>query len=113
MANPKIKSDNMYQLLREERVKEFNELREQGIEAELQNCDFRGVDLRGINSDGLDLSHCYFRQANLRGIDFSNTQLQGASINAAKVSGALFPEELSADEITLSLVHGTRMRYRK
>ncbi|MFO7636044.1 MAG: GNAT family N-acetyltransferase [Clostridia bacterium] len=43
---------------------------------------------------------------------FSETRLDGASINAAKVSGTLFPRELSAEEITLSLLHGTRMRYR-
>jgi hypothetical protein len=29
----------------------------------------------------------------------------------AKVSGVYFPAELSADEIRLSLDHGTRLRY--
>ena len=34
-----------------------------------------------------------------------------ASINAAQISGAYFPTDLSASEIELSLLHGTRMRY--
>ena len=113
MATPEIKANNMYQLLREERIDEFNRLREEGHDVDLVNCDLRGVDLRGLNAKGLDMSGCYFRQANLRGIDFSETRLEGASINGAKISGALFPSDLSADEITLSVVHGTRMRYQK
>lgn len=32
-------------------------------------------------------------------------------INGAKISGAYFPAELTASEIELSLLHGTRMRY--
>ena len=51
-------------------------------------------------------------EADLRGIDFRKARLEGASINAAKISGAYFPVELSAGEIELSLLHGTRMRYR-
>jgi hypothetical protein len=39
-------------------------------------------------------------------------ELEGASINSAKISGTYFPPSLSAEEITLSLVHGTRLRYR-
>jgi len=37
--------------------------------------------------------------------------MDGASINACKISGVLFPVELSTSEIELSLFHGTRMRY--
>jgi len=29
------------------------------------------------------------------------------------VSGCYFPDELAADEIVMSLNHGTRMRYRR
>ena len=58
------------------------------------------------------MSDCYLRHADLRGVDFSQTRLQGASINGARISGTYFPPELSADEINLSLLHGTRMRYR-
>jgi hypothetical protein len=38
--------------------------------------------------------------------------MEGASIRNAKVSGTLFPKNLRAQEIRLSLDHGTRMRAR-
>jgi uncharacterized protein YjbI with pentapeptide repeats len=100
----------MYQLLRDGNIKEFNTLKAAGDKADLTGCDFRNVDLRGIDAQGLNFSDCYFRQADLRGVDFRNCRLDGASINAAKVSGAFFPADLSAEEITLSLLHGTRLR---
>lgn len=106
-----IKDDPLYILLREGKIEEFNTLRERGHACDLTYCDFRGLDLRGLNAKGLDFSHSYFRQADLRGVDFSETMLDGCSINGSKISGVLFPRELNADEITLSLLHGTRMRY--
>jgi uncharacterized protein YjbI with pentapeptide repeats len=106
-----IKHDEpLYMLLREGKMEEFNQRRAAGEACDLTFCDFRGLDLKNWDTAGLDLSGCYFRQADLRGVDFSNARLDGASINSAKVSGVLFPACLSADEITLSLMHGTRMR---
>jgi uncharacterized protein YjbI with pentapeptide repeats len=110
-VRPIISDDPLYQLLREGKVKEFNEHRENGEAAAFSGYDFRGLDLKGLNAKGLDLSNCYFRQADLRGIDFSEANLDGASINGSKISGTLFPRQLSAEEITLSLMHGSRMRY--
>ncbi len=109
---PKITDDPMYQLLREERIEEFNELRKNGEKLDFSYCDFRNLDLRGMNAANIDFSHAYFRQSDLRGIDFSQSRLEGSSINSARISGVYFPVALSADEITLSLLHGTRMRYR-
>ena len=109
---PKIKTDPLYRLLREGRVTVFNEEKARGKHCDLTHCDFRGLDLRGIDADGLDLSGCYFRQADLRGVDLSKAKLEGASIHSARIAGAYFPKEISGDEITLSLMHGTRMRYR-
>ncbi len=107
----KITNDPMYRLLREGCIKEFNVKRAAGEKVDLTRCDLRGLDLRGLEVDGLDFSECYFRQADLRGIDFRKAKLEGASINAAKISGVYFPVELTASEIELSLLHGTRMRY--
>lgn len=101
----------MYQLLRHERVTEFNDRRAAGEAVDLANCDFRSLDLRGLNAKGLDLSGAYFRGADLRGIDFSETNLEGVSIATAKISGAKFPKELPASEIMLSMQFGARMRY--
>lgn len=106
-----VSSDPLYKLLREGRIKDFNSRRKHGEKTDLRDHDFRGLDLREMDAKGLDLSGCYFRQTDLRGVDLSESRLEGASINAAKISGTLFPRELSAAEITLSLMHGTRLRY--
>lgn len=112
MSNLRIKNDDvLYRLLRDGKISDFNERKAKGESIDLTSCDFRGVDLRTLDADGLDLSGCYFRQSDLRGVDFSKAKLEGASINAAKISGTYFPPQLTADEITLSLLHGTRMRY--
>jgi uncharacterized protein YjbI with pentapeptide repeats len=60
----------------------------------------------------LDFSNSYFRQSDLRSVDLQKSRLEGASINAAKISGADFLAELTASEFGLSLLHGCRMRYR-
>jgi uncharacterized protein YjbI with pentapeptide repeats len=108
----RLPNDAMYLLLREGCVTEFNAKKASGEKVDLRGCDLRGLDLRGLEADGLDLSDCYFRQADLRSVDFRKARLEGASINAAKISGAYFPADLTASEIGLSLLHGTRMRYR-
>jgi uncharacterized protein YjbI with pentapeptide repeats len=109
---PKIKTDPLYRLLREGRIEAFNQQKALGKSADLTHCDFRGIDLRGLDADGLDLSGCYFRQADLRGVDLSHARLEGASIHSARIAGTYFPPAIPADEIQLSLMHGTRMRYR-
>lgn len=111
-STPQIKTDELYRLLREGKIEEFNSRRENGENCDLKAADFRNVDLKGLNADGLDLSNCYFRMSNLRGIDFSKTILDGSSIHGAQISGVYFPAALSAEEILLSLEHGTRMRYK-
>ena len=109
---PKIKTDHLYRLQREGRVTVLNEEKARGTHCDLTQCDFRGLDLRGINAAGLELSGCNFRQADLRGVALSKAKLEGASIHSARIAGAFFPKEISGVEITLSLLHGTRMRYR-
>lgn len=111
MAEPEMKDNHLYHLLREGKIGDFNHACSKGDIPDLVNADMRGLSLKGLDADGLDLRGCYFRQADLRGIDFSKANLDGASIHAAKISGCVFPEEISACEITLSLTHGTRMRY--
>ncbi|MFK5985446.1 MAG: pentapeptide repeat-containing protein [Pseudomonadota bacterium] len=110
MTKPIIKNDSLYQLVRDGRIEEFNQRKKAGEVCDFQSVDLRTVDLRGIDARGLDFSHAYFRQADLRGVDFSCSKLDGASINAAKISGTFFPANIKAEEILLSLNHGTRMR---
>jgi uncharacterized protein YjbI with pentapeptide repeats len=108
----RLSTGPLYQLLRDGRIAEFNAQKAAGMKEDLTACDFRNVDLKGLDADGLDLSDGYFRLADLRGIDFRHCRLEGASLNGAKVSGAFFPPELSAEEILLSITHGIRLRYR-
>jgi uncharacterized protein YjbI with pentapeptide repeats len=111
MAEPEMKDNRLYHLLREGKIDDFNHACAKGESPDLSNADMRGLNLKGLHAEGLDLQGCYFRQADLRGIDFSKANLDGASIHAAKISGCKFPREISADEINLSLTHGTCMRY--
>jgi len=113
MSAPAIKHDDeLYQLLREEQIEEFNSRRAGGERCDLTHCDFRGLDLRGLNADGIDFTGSYFRQTDLRGVNFAKSCLRECSLNGAKISGVYFPMDLAPEEINLSMAHGTRMRYR-
>ncbi len=112
MAAPRISDDPLYRLLRDGKIAEFNQRIGAGETTDLTGCDFRHLNLQGLIATGLDFSNSYFRQADLRGIDFSDCgNLEGASIHAAKISGCYFPINIRAEEILLSLEHGTRIRY--
>jgi uncharacterized protein YjbI with pentapeptide repeats len=112
MARPKITQDPIYQLIRNEKIVEFNKLKASGKSCDLVGHDFRGLDLRLLDVDGLDLSGAYFRGADLRGLDFRNTKLEGASFASANISGVYFPSQITAAEIDLSVKYGTRVRYK-
>jgi len=112
MSKPVISDDPMYQLLREGEIKAFNEKKAAGGAVNMSGFDFRNMNLQGMDASGLDLSNCYFRKTDLRGLDLSQANLLGASIHDARISGVLFPAQLTAEEITLSLDHGVRLRYR-
>ncbi len=107
---PHISKDPMYQLLRDDKVAHFNKLRAEGKSCDLVGCDFRGLDLRELDVKGLDLTDAYFRGADLRSVDFRNCKLIGASLADAKISGCYFPNDISAQEILMSLTQGTRLR---
>lgn len=104
------KSDSMYVLLQDDNIEAFNQGRENGEAVNLANAKFRAFDLKGANLQDLDLSGAYFKNADLRGQDFRGCNLDGCSLLNAKISGVYFPNCYSADEITLSVLHGTRLR---
>lgn len=107
---PIISQDPLYQLLRDENMDAFNQAVAEGKTCNLVECDFRGLDLRGLIADGLNMSGAYFRGADLRGIDFRRCNLEGASFIDSKLSGCYFPKELAAEELRLSLEQGIRVR---
>jgi uncharacterized protein YjbI with pentapeptide repeats len=98
-------------LVQEDKPQDFNRLIEPlNGQVDLSGGMFRGYDLRKFNLQRANLTDCYFRNADLRGLDLENAKLHGASLKDAKVSGVLFPLDIPADEIRLSLDHGTRLR---
>lgn len=108
---PRKLEHELYLLLREERVRDFNELWKSGERVDFTGCDFRGVDLRGLQAEGACFKDAYFRGADLRGLDLRSVSLEGASLAQALVSGTYFPAQLPAQEIQMSVQLGTRMRY--
>ncbi len=100
----------MDQLLREGRYADFNQRVEEEGPADMTGANLRMTDLREANLKGASLKNAYMRACDLRGQDLSDCDLEGASLANAKVSGVLFPSNITADEITMSISHGTRMR---
>ena len=97
--------------LQDEKVEAFNRhVDSNGGEVDLQNAHLRSYDLRKCNLRLADLRGAYMRASDLRALDLSEAQLEGASIKDAKISGVMFPRSLSANEINLSVTHGTRLR---
>ena len=109
---PIVSDDPMYLLLKDGQIRQFNKNRAEGQAANLVGCDFSGLDLRGMEADGLDLRNSAFHQTDLRGVDLRAANLEGVTLHEALIAGAYFPMALAADEIELSLEHGTRLRYR-
>lgn len=111
-GKPVVKHDMLNTFLRDEKIEEANALLAKGFEADLSGTDFRALHLCGLNVEGLDFSNSYFRLADMRGLDLRTCNLEGASLHAAHITGCYFPKELSAEEIIMSVEHGTRMRYK-
>lgn len=107
---PRISQELMYQLIRDEKVEQFNKQKSEGKSCDLTGCDFKGLDLRNLDVSGLDFTDAYFRGADLRSLDFRGCKLAGASLADSKISGCFFPDDITADEILMSVQHGTRLR---
>jgi uncharacterized protein YjbI with pentapeptide repeats len=69
------------------------------------------VDFRGITEiNKVDVRGSYMRDADLRGLDIRAWDMEGCSLYHAKISGAFFPANISAQELHNSIQLGTRMR---
>jgi len=100
-------------ILFEENRDAFNKVVAGGKVADFSNQNLSDLDLTGFNLKNANLSGAYLRGANLAGQDLSGANLHGASLKQAKVSGCLFPDDIPAEEIRLSVDLGTRMRHTK
>ena len=110
VPSPHKIDDPLYDLLQQEKIMEFNSRRVLGDDCDLTGARLRGLDLRGLDAENLNLQDAYLRGADLRGIDFRTANLEGASLADANISGCYFPPSIPAEEIRLSVVHGTRIR---
>lgn len=109
-TGPQAIQHPLYLLLLEEDIAGFNARRARGEEVSLRGAQLRGLDLRGLVADGLDLGNACLRNCDLRGIDFRTTELEGATLTEARISGCYFPADIGAEEIRLSVEKGTRLR---
>ena len=111
MANEReIRSIPKIELLFEENIASFNRMVADGKPPDLANANLSGLDLRKARLRGLDLSGSYLRNCDLRGVDLTDCNLHGASLQGAQISGALFPDNVSMDEVRYSVEYGTRIR---
>ena len=109
-GRPKFLEDEAFRSLRAGELERFHAEIAGRETVDFSNCDLRGTDLRGADLSKVVLRGCYLRDADLRGLDLSRLDLGGCSLLHAKVSGTLFPLNLRAEEIRLSLEQGTRLR---
>lgn len=112
MSQPTFLDTPLFALLHKDDIVGFNKERPLNAPVDMRGGDFRSLDLRELNAEGIDFTDAYFRSADLRGLDLRNTCMEGASLAHAQISGAYFPPELTADEILMSVNFGTRLRYR-
>jgi uncharacterized protein YjbI with pentapeptide repeats len=110
MTIAEIKRTPKPTIMFEENATEYNKLVLEGKAPNLTCQNLSDLDLRAFNLATADLRGCYMRGANLCGLDLSEANLDGASIKNAQISGCLFPKNISACEIQLSLQYGTRLR---
>ncbi len=99
------------QMLFEENREAFNRAVAGGQIPDFSNQNLSDLDLTGFILINANLSGAYLRGANLAGQDLSGAQLHGASLKHANISGCLFPVDLPAEEIRLSVDMGIRMRH--
>lgn len=100
-------------LIQEDKHLDFNQYVENLEIVDLAGAHLRSYDLRKFNLSKANLTDAYMRATDLRGLDLRNAMFYGASLAEAKVSGAFFPENIPANEIMMSLQHGTRLRQGK
>ena len=70
MSQPRQLDHPLYHLLHNDDVKGFNAQKPKGVEVDLSGGDFRGLDLRNMDTDAVNFNDAYFRGADLRGLDF-------------------------------------------
>lgn len=110
MAKLRFLDDPAFKSLRAGETSEFQRLIENRATVDFSSTDLRGTDFRAIDLRKIILRDAYLRDADLRGCDLRQVDLTGATIQNARIAGAYFPDTLAAEEIMMSVRHGTRLR---
>lgn len=102
----------IYQAIVNEDVDTFNKICLTHDHFDLSSHSFLSVDFRkfDLSKALFNFDNCYFKSSDLRGQTLSHSSFSGASMHLARVSGVLFPDNVSAQEIELSINKGTRIR---
>ena len=110
MAISPEKNIQMFDMLIDGNIDKFNDERTKGNLPDFSKKNLRGIDLRRADFDGVSLHDAILSHADIRGLNLHSSDMEGASMKDAKISGVYFPENLSADEIMMSVQFGTRLR---
>lgn len=111
MAQPLFPDDPAFKALRLGDFESFNQLTSGKTAVDFSEADLRGVDFRGVKIiEKLKVRGAYMRDADLRGLDLRTWDMEGCSLYHAKISGAYFPANVGAQELTISVQLGTRIR---
>jgi uncharacterized protein YjbI with pentapeptide repeats len=113
MGKARFIDDEAFRTLRAGDAQAFHRLIERRANVDFSDADLRGTDFRNVDLSKVVLRGAYLKDADLRGMDLRKIDLEGASIHNARIGGTYFPANLPADEIELSVKHGTRMRTRR
>src|SRR5688500_3231478 len=109
-TTPRFVNHPAYRCLRVGDVAGFHRYVSDSESVDFCGADLRGVDLRKTDLTKVILRDAYLKDADLRGQDLRQVDLEGCSLRNAKVGGVFFPANIRADEILMSLQHGTRIR---
>jgi len=110
MNQPKFINDDAFRALRSGDVDAFHRMIASRSTVDFSDGDLRAADLRKADLSKVVLRGAYLKLADLRGCDLRHLDLEGCSLHQAKIGGAYFPANVSAEEIRLSVQEGTRVR---
>ena len=110
MGTPQFPPDPAFKLLRVGELDAFHKNIEERDVVDFTGADLRGTDFRKVDLSKVILRDAYMRDTDLRGCDLRHLDLEGVSLQNAKISGAYFPDNVAANEIRMSLRHGSRIR---
>ncbi len=113
MSEPRFPQDPAFRCLRAGDFDGFHHAIADREVVDFSAANLRGTDLRKADLRRVVLRDGYLRDADLRGCDLRHLDLEGVSLQNAKISGSYFPDNVPAEEIDLSVRHGTRIRTRK